>query len=191
MLFRSDAIMRIAQQSLSQNPIEIATIMMQDPYIYMHGNEHHVLVAAALITAYHNTHKFSDKPIFNNIDLSQALSEAKKRGTQIPGGVCGFWGSCGAAISSGIFMAIVTGSTPIKNEEWGLSNLLTSKVLFNIGSLGGPRCCKRNTFTAIKVAVAFCAEYLGVKMDLPEHIFCTFKQNNEQCITTRCPYFSR
>lgn len=178
-----NAIIKFAHSSPSSNPIEIATSMMKDPFIYMHGNEHHVLVAVALLTAYKNAG--------GEIDLEQALPEAEKRGKQIPGGVCGFWGSCGAAISSGIFISIITGSTPIKNEEWGLSNLMTAKSLYNIGILGGPRCCKRNTFTAIKTAVEYTAEKLGVQMELPEHIFCTFKQNNEQCITTRCPYFGK
>lgn len=27
-------------------------------------------------------------------------------------GACGFWGACGAGISAGMFVSIVTGSTP-------------------------------------------------------------------------------
>lgn len=61
----------------------------------MHGPEHHVRVGAALLTAWHNGG--------GQIDFPAALEEMKKRGSQIPGGICGLWGTCGAAVSAGIF----------------------------------------------------------------------------------------
>lgn len=176
------SIIAFAKSTPSRNPIEIAMQMMSNPFIYMHGNEHHVLVGAALLAAYHNAG--------GKIDLDKALVEIEQRGLKVPGGACGFWGSCGAGISSGMFIAIVTGSTPLKNEEWGLSNRMTSESLKNIGGLGGPRCCKRNTFTAIKTAVAFCSEHLGADMELPKEIVCPFSLRNRQCIAMRCPYFT-
>lgn len=174
------SVLDYAANTVSRNPIEIAVAMMRNKFIYPHGNEHHVLVGAALLAAYHNCG--------GDINLEQALSEMNVRGSHIPGGVCGFWGSCGAAISSGIFIAIVTGSTPLKNREWGLSNLMTSLSLHDIGIIGGPRCCKRNSFTAIKAAVEFCSDNLGISMDLPEQITCTFNAANKECIGSRCPY---
>lgn len=177
------SIIDFADTTRSKNPIEIARQMMENPFIHMHGNEHHVLVGAALLIAFHNAG--------GEVDLHEALGEIKKRGSQIPGGVCGFWGSCGAAISSGIFVALISGSTPLKNREWALSNYMTSQALKNIADLGGPRCCKRNTFTSIKTAVAFTEENFGVKMELPDKIFCTFNADNKQCIGLRCPYFKR
>lgn len=176
------SVLDLAKQTESRNPIEIATKMMHNSYIHLHGNEHHVLVGAALLAAYHNAG--------GTIDLEKSLLEIEKRGKQVPGGVCGFWGACGAAISTGIFISIITGSTPLKNKEWGLSNLMTSESLKNIGQIGGPRCCKRNSFIAIQSAVEFCADNLGIQMELPEKIICTFNQLNDQCIEIRCPFFS-
>lgn len=36
------------------NPIKIAVSIMENPYIYMHGPEHHILVGACMMTAYAN-----------------------------------------------------------------------------------------------------------------------------------------
>ncbi|MCG8399661.1 DUF5714 domain-containing protein, partial [Bacillus atrophaeus] len=77
--------------------MEILQKIMECPYIYMHGPEHHVMVGAALLTAWHNGG--------GQIDFPAALEEMKKRGSQIPGGICGLWGTCGAAVSAGIFFS--------------------------------------------------------------------------------------
>lgn len=176
-----EAIKTIALQSQSSNPVEIAVAMMQNPYIHFHGKEHHVLVGAALLSAYRNSG--------GNLDLEQALSEVGRRGAQVPVGVCSLWGACGAGISAGIFISIVTGTTSQKETEWSLSNLMTSKALEQIATLGGPHCCKRNSFLAIQMAVNFCANHLGIQMNLSKNYTCTFKDFNPQCVKDRCPFF--
>lgn len=163
-----------------KNPLVLLQSMMEHPYIHMHGPEHHILVGAALLTAYRNCG--------GEVDLEQALKEMIKRGKKVPGGICGFWGCCGAAVSSGIFVSIVTGSTPLSKEPWGLSNEMTSRSLKAISGLGGPRCCKRNSFTAIRTAVAFVKEHFQISMELPKKILCDFSHDNHQCIGKRCPY---
>ena len=140
-----EAIMRECGVTASKNPIEIMQKIMEDPYIYMHGPEHHVMAGAALLAAYHNCG--------GKLDLPAALQEMKERGSQVPGGVCGFWGCCGAGISTGIYMSIITKATPLSGKSWGLSNCMTARALQAIGEIGGPRCCKRDTFTAVKEAV--------------------------------------
>lgn len=131
-------IKEICINSNSKNPIEITEEIMSKSFIHMHGPEHHVLVGSALLTAYKNSG--------GNIDLRKSLEEMEKRGSQVPGGTCGFWGACGASISLGIFISIITGATPLTNNPWKLSNLATSKALTKVSEIGGPRCCKRNSF---------------------------------------------
>ena len=46
--------MDFCRESKSGNPIVIMQELMENPYIYMHGPEHHIMVGAALLTAYHN-----------------------------------------------------------------------------------------------------------------------------------------
>ena len=127
-------------KSDSKNPVFIMQELMKDPYIYMHGPEHHVMVGAALLTAYHNAG--------GSVELEEALREVRARGREYPGGSCGLWGCCGAAVSAGIFMSVITKATPLTGRSWGLSNKMTAKALDEIAGLGGPRCCKRNSFTA-------------------------------------------
>ena len=86
-------------------------------------------------------------------------------------------------------MSIVTGATPLAGKSWGLSNRMTARALEAIGEIGGPRCCKRDTFTAVGEAVRMTAEELGVEMELPEKILCTFSGENQQCLRGRCPYY--
>lgn len=164
----------------SRNPIELMQRLMTQPSIHMHGPEHHVLVGAALLAACRNSG--------GGLELDAALEEMRSRGAQVPGGVCGFWGCCGAAVSAGIYVSILTGSTPLKAEEWKLSNLMTARALQAIAELGGPRCCKRDSFTAVREAVLFTREQFGIFMELPESIRCGFFPLNAQCLGPRCPY---
>ncbi|MGI5824079.1 MAG: DUF5714 domain-containing protein [Bacillota bacterium] len=175
-----DFIMDYCLQTKSKNPVEITSAMMKHPAIHMHGPEHHVLFPSALLTAYHNAG--------GEIDLPKALKQAQDRGKRVPGGICGLWGSCGAGIGSGIFFSIAAGSSPMKNQAWGLSNIMTSKCLEAIGRIGGPRCCKRDGYTAILTAIDYTEETLGVQMEKPREIICDFTELNKECIRKRCPY---
>lgn len=169
--------------SKKKNPVEMALEMMDNPFIYMHGPEHHVMVGAALLTACCNCRSEGSPR-----DLKADLEEMVMRGSQVPGGICGLWGSCGAAISAGIFYSIMTGSTPLSGESWGMANQMTSKCLEAIGAIGGPRCCKRDSLTAILAAAAFVKEHMGIEMELPGRVVCRFMANNQQCLGKRCPY---
>lgn len=92
-----DSIFGVCLTETSKNPVEILNKMMNLPFCHMHGPEHHIVVGAALLTAYKNAG--------GDIDLSKALTEMKNRGQSVPGGACGFWGACGAGISSGMFVS--------------------------------------------------------------------------------------
>ncbi len=175
-----DAIIAHCMHTQSRNPIDILEAMMSMSFCHMHGPEHHVMVGAALLTAYRNAG--------GQIDLEKALLEMYSRGKTVPGGACGFWGACGAGVSTGMYISIATGATPLAVEPWKLSNLMTSRALGSIGEHGGPRCCKRDAYLAIKEAVQFTAEHLGVQMDLAS-IACTRSAQNNQCIRHRCPFY--
>ena len=174
-----DSIIGLCLSSTSRNPVEIIQTMMAQPFCHMHGPEHHVMVGAALLTAYRNAG--------GNIDLSKALSEMMKRGRSVPGGACGFWGACGAGISSGMFVSIISSSTPLTVEPFALSHQMTAKSLAAIGEIGGPRCCKRDSYLSILCAIDFTAEHFGVQMEKPE-IVCRHAPQNNQCIGKRCPF---
>lgn len=175
----TDAVFAICLAETSRDPIAILEKLMALPECHMHGPEHHTLVGAALLTAYRNAG--------GNLDLQHALTEMAARGKQIPGGVCGFWGACGAGISAGIYCSIVTRANPLETVSWSLSNRMTARALETIGQHGGPRCCKRDSYLAIREAVAFTAEHLGITMSCTPPT-CTRSHLNNQCLRAACPF---
>lgn len=174
-----DAIIGVCLADTSKDPAEILRRLMALDFCHMHGPEHHIMVGSALLTAYKNAG--------GDIDLKTSLLEMQSRGKKVPGGACGFWGACGAGISAGMCISIITGATPLKNKEWSLSNAMTAKALEAIAALGGPRCCKRNSYTSLICAVEFMKTHLGIEMQLSP-IECTHSEQNNQCIELRCPF---
>jgi len=174
-----DSIVGLCLAETSKDPIEIVGKMMDMSFCHMHGPEHHIMVGSALLTAYRNAG--------GDVDLAKALGEMVSRGAKVPGGACGFWGACGAAVSTGMFISIITGSTPLKNEEWKHSNLMTSRSLSKLGQLGGPRCCKRNSYMSILTAIDYVEEITGIRMQKSQ-IVCRHLSSNSQCIGNRCPF---
>jgi len=177
-----DPMVTLCLADTSRNPIEILEKLMSQPECPMHGPTHHVLVGAALLTAYNNC-----LPDSNKLNLEEALAEMRERGEQVPGGACGYMGACGASISTGIFLSIVTRNTPFSTDTWRLCNLMTARALEQVALNGGPRCCKRDSYLSVLTAIDFVKENLGVEMVKPE-VHCTRSQINEQCIGKKCPF---
>ena len=174
-----DAIFARCLAETDKSPVRILEGLMSLDFCHMHGPEHHVMVGAALLTAYRNAG--------GDVDLASALTEMYKRGKQVPGGACGYWGACGAGLSTGMFVSIVTKATPLAKEAWGLSNQMTARALNAIGQHGGPRCCKRDSYLALREAIAFTAEKLHIHMEEAD-IRCTRSKLNGQCLQDACPF---
>lgn len=176
-----EAIMDACLRADERDPIALAQRIMADERIYPNGPEHHTLAGAVLLAAYRNAG--------GDVDLLHALSELRSRSIQVPGGSCGYWGCCGAAIGAGQFYSIAVGCTPLKRQEWADSARLVSDIMGAIADIGGPRCCKRTSFVALETAARHIERTTGVAMDVPERITCTFMSGNEQCLRANCPYF--
>ena len=175
-----DSIFGICLREVSKNPVEILEKMMDLSFCHMHGPEHHVMVGAALLTAYRNAG--------GQIELESALVEMRNRGKSVPGGACGFLGACGAGVSTGMFVSIISKSTPLSREGFALSHRMTAKALEQIGRVGGPRCCKRDSYLSILAAIDFVEENFEISMEKQE-ITCSRFSFNNQCIGKRCPFF--
>lgn len=182
-------IMNYCRTTDSINPIEIITEVMADQSIFANGPEHHTLFGASLIAAYANTGGLD--PEGNHLDKQAALDEMERRSLQLPGGTCGYWGVCSAAASVGQAMSILNGSTPMKVKPWAQCQALTSDVLGKLADMGGPRCCKRNGYTAVLTAIDHIEMDLGVSLEKPDQITCQFFPNNKECLRTSCPYFPK
>ncbi len=164
-----------------QDPLAIACILMRYPAVRMHGPEHHFLVPAALIAAYCNHRGEPERK-------AALLGAARARAGTVPGGACGTHGACGAAVGTGIFVSLITGSTPLKKQEWSLANEMTAKSLAAIARHGGPRCCKRDSWLAIAEAAKFLSERFGVALPVEEAVRCEYSEINRECRKKACPF---
>lgn len=167
-------------RSGERDPLALLEAVFALPQVHLHGPEHHAAVPCVLLTAYRNCG--------GELDLPAALRTALQRGKQVTGGACGYWGACGAAIGAGIYLSILTGSTPLNGEAWALPQTLTARCLAAIAAPGGPRCCKRTSRMAVTEAARLTAERFGVEMPLSAPV-CRYREKNRECIGTRCPYF--
>lgn len=183
---RSSAVDLIFQTCLRTelaDPVALATRLMRSPLCHMHGPEHHFLVAAVIVAAACNAR--------GNPSAKEAfLIEARRRAEGVPGGICGFWGSCGAGIGVGIAVSILTRATPLSKAEWRMANSATSAALGTIAVHGGPRCCKRNTYLALRQARQLLREQLGVELTDGGVIRCEHARRNRECLAAECPFFS-
>lgn len=127
-------IIEICLSEKSKSPIEVLRRLMAEDFCPMHGPIHHVLVGSSLLTAYKNAG--------GKVDLPGALAEIQTRAVKVPGGACGNWGACGAAISTGMFLSIVTGNNPLAVENWGLANRMTASALNAIGEVAAQGAAK-------------------------------------------------
>jgi hypothetical protein len=167
--------------SKSEDPLELALTLMRNPSVKMHGPEHHFLVPAVLLATYYNIKNDPEQK-------ATKIRMAKKRADQILGGFCGFYGNCGAAVGTGIFLSLITDATPLSVNDWKLANLVTAKTLLTIAEHGGPRCCKRNTFLALLNAADFVKENFGVSFKLNKEVKCEFYPLNNECLQKNCPF---
>jgi len=158
------------------NPLKLAIDLMNHPSVKMHGPEHHFLVPAVLLSGFYNRKGTPE-------EKAKMIIEARRRAEKVLGGFCGTHGTCGAAVGTGIFLSLITNATPLSKESWKESNMMTAKALSLIAEHGGPRCCKRNAFLAIKCV----SKQLGFALD--EDIKCEFRQHNKECKGKDCLFY--
>ena len=178
----NDRIFAYCLRCMDVDPVRIAQDVMDNVGVMIHGPEHHFLIPAVLLTAYLN---FSGQ-----VERKKGLlEEARKRASFIPGGFCWTHGSCAAGIGVGTFVSLITQATPLSGKEWQLSNLATAKALESIARSGGPRCCKRDTFIAIRKACEFLDELLQIKLPCDSQIICRYFSLNRECTRQECIFF--
>ncbi len=169
--------------SASKDPLDMAITLMKSPGVKMHGPEHHFLVPAVLLSAFYNA---SGQPK----EKEARIKKARQRAEHVLGGFCGFYGNCGAAVGTGIFVSVMTDATPLSHGEWRQANLMTAQSLHAIAESGGPRCCKRDSFLAILKAIQFTKEQFQVQMvTAPATVRCEFHHLNKECKKTDCRFY--
>lgn len=163
--------------STEKDPVALAAKIFELPALKMHGPEYHSLVPAVLVAASQNASGARDV---------LKIKEAVARGRDFKGASCGLYGVCGAAAGAGIAYSVLSGATSMKGAERSRANEIAGKALIAVSRNVGPRCCKRESVTAIR---AFCenTEYFsGVKHT---DYLCSQAAQNKDCIGKACPFF--
>lgn len=164
------------------NPVKLFLQIENLESVHMHGPEHHSIVPCILLTTYKNCG--------GDINLLSAIETALIRSKQVPGGICGFWGTCGAAIGAGIYGSIVTNSSPMNKDSWHKSQKLVARVINRISQENALRCCKRTSRHAILESIIWTEEFLGIKLG-KSNFSCTLSSNNKECIKGDCPFYEK
>lgn len=148
----------------------------------VHGIWHHVLVGQMLLMCLRNA----------GYQISEGLvDEVVDRGKQIPGGSCGFLGTCGALVSAASAYAILLSSTPVATEARERLLEFSSKLAARLAEVGGSRCCKKSSYAAFEVAQP---EFARLGFELPKENFesrCRFFGANDTCDGADCVYFPK
>ena len=168
-----------------RSPFDAALKVMEDANFPMHNFAHHYLVPAVLLTAVYVKQNIPEEKFFHDLQAVEA------RAKNVLPAFCGFYGACGAAVGCGIFMSVWTGTTPLSKDSWSLCNRSTAGALAAMADMGGPRCCKRNTFTALRFMKSYLLRQMSLEIDLPEKIKCEFSRFNKECLESDCPYYEK
>ena len=151
------------------------------PAMPMHGPEHHALVPGVILAAYRNNGgRISNDIIATGID----------RGRKVPGGACGFWGCCGAAVGAGIAAALLIESTPLRADERQRSLAFTAEILTEISRVRGGRCCQRETWVALIHASQLSEDFFGISLPAKATLRCHQYETNRECVQNNCPLWA-
>ena len=173
----------IAREAEGTKPAEmLEELLSRGEATPVHGVWHHVLVGEIVLRCLQNArYQIAD-------DL---IDEIVDRGRQLPGGSCGFLGTCGALSSTASAYAILLGSTPVATEQREKLIEFAAKMVARLADIGGSRCCKKSSYAALEVARD---EFAELGFELPEEEFegrCPFFASNDTCDGDACVYFPR
>ena len=111
--------------------------------------------------------------------------------SDVPGGVCGFWGACGAAIGIGIGIATIFAATPLTPGPRQLAQEFSGRILTALAGRKGGRCCQRETYIALSETARLSTELLAVSLQAEATLHCDQYSKNKECIGKQCPLWGQ
>ncbi len=176
------AIRLLCVETKEQDMLILLDTIRRHPAIPLHGPEHHAMVPGIILATYRNLGgRISREDILTGIE----------RGSKVPGGVCGFWGNCGAAAGVGIAFSVLLAATPLTPKARQQVQEITSRVLGEIALTQGARCCQRETVTALREAALLSHRLLPVSLLAEADFVCRQFSVNRECIGGQCPLWGK
>jgi len=160
------------------DPVALFAEMRRSHLFPLHGPEHHALVPAAFLTAYRNRFGQPSQP---------RIEGAVARGANLPGGTCAYWGGCAAALGMGIAYAAILRATPLSHAERGTVQTVVSKILSLLGRFAAARCCRRESYLALRLGCEMSGEYLPHALQCGTIPPCDQMALNHECLGGDCP----
>ncbi len=176
------AIRVICTETKEQDMLALLQKIRRHPAVPMHGPEHHAMVPGIILATYRNRGGKIGK---------EAILTAIERGSKVPGGVCGFWGNCGAATGVGIAFSVLLDATPLTPKARQQAQKITARVLERIAAVKGGRCCQRETVSVLKEAAQISREILPVALLAEQDFACRQFDDNKECIRKQCPLWRK
>ena len=146
----------------------------------LHGPEHHALIPAVILSCYRN---------LGGIVTDEQILQGIERGRQIPGGACGFMGSCGAATGAGIAFSILLEVSPLTPDPRAKIQFLVAEILRDISEFKAARCCQREAYVALNRVVGLAKDLLPIPLQAQIRPVCTQYKYNRECIHGECSFF--
>ena len=178
----------LAESDTSTHPMEVVDKALVHPSFKFHGPEHHSLVPAAILIALKNRGipRKDGSPV-----TFEVILEGIRRGSKIPGGFCGYAGTCGGCVGAGVAVALFVVSTPTKGNERRFAHAATTDALL-MSQDGLRRCCKRATYYGITAAMKLLKNDFDIDLgEIPETESCKYSERNRDCEQENCVYYRR
>lgn len=176
------------QATTSKNPMEIAEILLQGPFLPSLGAEHHAIVAASLLAALKNvgqvTLPFGAARIISYADIQEGI----RRMQRIPACTCAYHGACGAGLGVGACISIIFDATCAKDVERTVAMRASNAALAAIANSGGPGCCKQSVRTAILAGVEMIKELLRIKLPITHQQCFHMRHTSHGCKGIYCQF---
>ena len=171
---------KVCTEAATPDMITLMKKIRKQPAFSMHGPEHHAMVPGVILSAYRaRGGRVGKKDIITAIE----------RGSKVPGGVCGFWGSCGAAVGAGIAFAVIVEASPLTPKKRQMAQGVTARILAKIAEITAGRCCQRETVIALKQVAAMSKEVFGLSLLADDVLQCDQYPLNRECVRKACPFW--
>jgi MoaA/NifB/PqqE/SkfB family radical SAM enzyme/SAM-dependent methyltransferase len=167
--------------STETDMIDLLNRIRRHPAVPMHGPEHHFALPGVIVAAYRNSGGAAGQ--------TEILS-AIERGRGVPGGSCGFWGACGAALGVGIAFALLLQSNPVKADERQIVQHVTAQLLQTSSEVKAARCCQRETWMALQKAAELSELLLPLPLRAAGRTRCGQRGLNRECAGPDCPFYA-
>ncbi len=142
------------------------------------GPEYHALIPGVILATARNL----------GLQVSnETLLAGIRRGAQVAGGSCAFWGVCGGATGVGVAFSLLLEANPMKATARQAVQTVVQQVLAEISAMQAARCCRRDGVLALRRAAQLSEGLLPVALRAKDDIGCSEHRQKEGCLGGTCP----